>query len=82
MTNPAYTRSLNNLIDEFGKLPGIGGTLKARPEHFVVICIGRLGDCVTCAFQDRFGVKLQTLYSLTEAPLAVMSPPDVPCRQR
>ena len=31
-------------------------------------------------FQARFGVKLQTLYSLTEAPLAVMSPPDVPCR--
>jgi acyl-CoA synthetase (AMP-forming)/AMP-acid ligase II len=31
-------------------------------------------------FQDRFGVKLQTLYSLTEAPLAVMSPPDLPCR--
>jgi carnitine-CoA ligase len=31
-------------------------------------------------FQKRFGVKLQTLYSLTEAPLAVMSPPDVPCR--
>jgi carnitine-CoA ligase len=31
-------------------------------------------------FQERFGVRLQTLYSLTEAPLAVMSPPDVPCR--
>ncbi len=31
-------------------------------------------------FQTRFGVKLQTLYSLTEAPLGVMSPPDVPCR--
>jgi acyl-CoA synthetase (AMP-forming)/AMP-acid ligase II len=30
-------------------------------------------------FQNRFGVKLQTLYSLTEAPLAVMSPSDVPC---
>ena len=31
-------------------------------------------------FQKRFGAKLQTLYSLTEAPLAIMSPPDAPCR--
>jgi acyl-CoA synthetase (AMP-forming)/AMP-acid ligase II len=30
-------------------------------------------------FQRRFGVRLQTLYSLTEAPLAVMSPPGVAC---
>jgi crotonobetaine/carnitine-CoA ligase len=30
-------------------------------------------------FQQRFGVTLQTLYSLTEAPLAVMSPPGEPC---
>ncbi len=30
-------------------------------------------------FERRFGVKLQTLYSLTEAPLAVMSPLEEPC---
>jgi acyl-CoA synthetase (AMP-forming)/AMP-acid ligase II len=30
-------------------------------------------------FQRRFGLRLQTLYSLTEAPLAVMSPPGVAC---
>ncbi|MCB2188033.1 MAG: AMP-binding protein [Deltaproteobacteria bacterium] len=30
-------------------------------------------------FERRFGVKLQTLYSLSEAPLAVMGHPDEPC---
>jgi acyl-CoA synthetase (AMP-forming)/AMP-acid ligase II len=35
---------------------------------------GRCAD-----FQRRFGVRLQTLYSLTEAPLAVMSPAGVTC---
>ena len=30
-------------------------------------------------FEQRFGVKLQTLYSLTEAPLGIMSPIDQPC---
>jgi acyl-CoA synthetase (AMP-forming)/AMP-acid ligase II len=30
-------------------------------------------------FQRRFGVKLQTLYSLSEAPLAIMSPSGTPC---
>ncbi|MCA1990291.1 MAG: AMP-binding protein, partial [Desulfarculus sp.] len=32
-------------------------------------------------FERRFGVKLQTLYSLTEAPLAVMGHPDEPCTE-
>ncbi len=30
-------------------------------------------------FETRFGVKLQTLYSLTESPLALMSPLDAEC---
>ncbi len=44
----------------------------------VVVAGGVPPGCMA-DFQRRFGVRLQTLYSLTEAPLAVMSPPDVPC---
>ncbi len=32
-------------------------------------------------FERRFGVKLQTLYSLSESPLALMGPLDQPCRE-
>ncbi len=32
-------------------------------------------------FERRFGVKLQTLYSLSESPLALMGPRDHPCRE-
>lgn len=32
-------------------------------------------------FERRFGVKLQTLYSLSESPLALMAPLDQPCRE-
>ena len=31
------------------------------------------------AFEERFGCRLQTLYSLTEAPLAIMSPAGQAC---
>ena len=33
----------------------------------------------TDAFEERFGCRLQTLYSLTEAPLAIMSPAGQAC---
>lgn len=32
-------------------------------------------------FERRFGVRLQTLYSLTESPLALMGHPDEPCTE-
>lgn len=44
----------------------------------VVVAGGVPAGCYA-DFQRRFDVKLQTLYSLTEAPLAVMSPPEEPC---
>jgi acyl-CoA synthetase (AMP-forming)/AMP-acid ligase II len=44
----------------------------------VVVAGGVPAGCYV-DFQRRFDVKLQTLYSLTEAPLAVMSPPEEPC---
>jgi acyl-CoA synthetase (AMP-forming)/AMP-acid ligase II len=46
----------------------------------VVVAGGVPPGCMA-DFQRRFGVRLQTLYSLTEAPLAVMSPPDLPCAE-
>ena len=36
MTNPAYTRSLNTLIDEFGKLPGIGAKTAERLAFYIL----------------------------------------------
>jgi acyl-CoA synthetase (AMP-forming)/AMP-acid ligase II len=56
---------------------------KAAPDDSdnpveVIVAGGVPSGCYE-EFQHRFGVKLQTLYSLSEAPLAIMSPPGTPC---
>ena len=34
--NPAYTKSLNELIDQFGKLPGIGPKTAERLAFYIL----------------------------------------------
>ena len=44
----------------------------------IVVAGGAPAGCYH-AFEERFGVRLQTIYSLTEAPLSLMSPPGMRC---
>lgn len=53
--------------------------LDDRDNPVEVIVAGGVPSGCYDEFQHRFGVKLQTLYSLSEAPLAIMSPPESPC---